>query len=277
MSMALPGAARAQSPITPESANEARVDPEQTSQLLVDTGALAEAAQLLWDEGVALKDPLLFIEAAELWLDQAEAERSIPAAEAAVEGVAPALDMLYFLRDSATSKQWRPIADEHLDTVIARAEAIAPAAADLIAEIEAEQAAALLPPEPPPSKSAKPGTGLIAGGSAALVVGIAGLGLGVSGLAIGAAAQRDVEDPLVYADEHHAAELRGRRGNIMAGVGLGLGGVGLAAGVALLVLGVKKRERAGLGPASEEDPAVEATLTPLWLGGGAGLGVVGRF
>ena len=128
--------------ISPESANTARFGVEQEGEGLVARGAFAEAAELYWREGVQLKDPVLILDSAEALRDGAAAERSIDGANAAIERVAPALDMLYFLREGATSSAWQPIAPEYLDTVIARGEALVDDANALIREIEAEQQAA---------------------------------------------------------------------------------------------------------------------------------------
>ena len=107
------------------------------------------------------------------------------------------------------------------------------------------------------------------------MIGVGGAGLGVAGLLLGAAAQAEVEDPLVYQPQHSEAEQRGQTANVLAGVGLALAGVGLAVGVGLLVVGVNKRKRAGQ---AEPEAEPEAALVPMWFGhGGAGLGLVGRF
>lgn len=270
---------RAQEPVTPESANSARFGVEQEGKQLSDAGAFDQAAELYWTKGVELKDPVLIIDSAEALRDKAAAERSIPAAEAAVERVAPALDMLYFLRDGATSEDWQPIAPEYVVTVIDRGEALITDAEALIAEIEAEQKAAAEAAAAPVDegererKPAKPGRGLIAGGAASLVVGAGGLVLGVTGLGLGARAQSTVENPIVYAEQHREAELQGRNANVMAGVGLALGGVGVILGATLLALGLKKRNAAG----SEPSEAVEARVAPIWLEGGAGVGLSGSF
>src|SRR5690606_25498221 len=98
---------------------------------------------------------------------------------------------------------WQPVAPEYVGTVITRAESLITDAEALIAAIEDEQreaAESAVTTEEPDRRErgpAKPGTGLIAAGSAALVVGLGGAGLGVAGLARGSKAQSEVEDPLV--------------------------------------------------------------------------------
>lgn len=267
--------------ITPDSANSARFGVEQQGKQLIDSGAFAEAAELYWTEGIRLKDPVLIIDSAEAMRDRAAAERSIEVAQQAIERIAPALDMLHYLRDSSTSVAWQPVAPEHLDTVIRRAEALVADAQTLIATIEDEQrkaaeaSAAVETSDQPKRGPAKPGTGLIAAGSASLVVGLGGAGLGVAGLVLGAQAQARVEDPLVYQREHRIAEAQGHNANVLAGVGLALAGVGVGVGVALIAVGVKKRKHA-----SSHAQVVDGTaLVPIWLGPeqGAGIGLVGRF
>jgi hypothetical protein len=269
-------AALGEGDITPESTNEARASVEDRGQQLIDSGSFAEAAELYWTEGVRLKDPVLIIASAETLRDQAAAERSIEVARSAMERVVPALDMLYFLRDSSTSTAWQPVAPEHVATAISRAETLTTNAEALIAEIEEEQrkaaeAAAVAAAETDkPKRGAKPGTVLIAAGAASAVVGLGFAGMGAAGLALGAKAQGEVEDPLVYEPEHSAAADRGKTANILAGVGFAVAGLGVGVGVALIVLGLKKRKQAGTGGA-------EASLVPVWLDQGGGLGVVGRF
>jgi hypothetical protein len=259
-------------PITPASAAGARFSIEQQGQQLSAAGAHDQAAQLYWQKGVELKDPLLIVQAAEAWREHARKQRSIDAANSAIATVQVALDMLYFLRDSATSADWQPIEPAQVHMIIGRGEVVISEANALIAEIEDEIRRANEPPPEP--KGPKPGTGLIAGGSVMIVVGLGGAGLGVAGLFMGAAAQRDVEDPLVYEPEHSEAEARGRRSNVFAGVGLALAGVGVGVGAALIALGVKKRKLAG-GAATEPEPS--AMIVPSFSGSGAGLSLVGRF
>ena len=100
------------------------------------------------------------------------------------------------------------------------------------------------------------------------MIGLGGAGLGAAGLLLGAQAQADVEDPLVYEPEHSEAEQRGQTANLLAGVGLAVAGVGVSVGIALLVVGVKKRKQAA---------PIETALVPVWLEQGGGVGLVGRF
>ncbi len=263
--------------ITPDTANAARFGVEQQGQQLSASGNHQQAAELYWQKGIELKDPVLLIDAGEAWREQARSQRSLDAANTAVTQVSVALDMLYFLRDGASSEAWQPVAPEHLGTLIERAEKVVSDAEALIAEIEDEQRraaeAANAPVEEPKKKRgpAKPGTGLLLGGSVSLVIGLGGAGLAATGLILGAQAQADVEDPLVYEPEHSAAEARGRTANLLAGVGIGVGAVGISVGVALIAVGVKKRKQASSTTTAELMPV------PMLSRGGGGLGLAGRF
>ena len=262
--------------ITPDTANSARFGVEQQGQQLSGAGNHQQAAELYWQKGIELKDPVLLIDAGEARREQARSQRSIEAAQTAITQVSVALDMLHYLRDGATTSAWQPVAPEHIGTLIDRAETVVSDAQALIAEIEAEQQAAAnaaTAPVEEPTKTRgpmKPGTGLLIGGSAALVLGLGGAGLAVTGLILGAEAQQDVEDGSVYEPEHSAAEARGRMSNVLAGVGIGVGAVGVGVGVALIAMGVKKRKQAGTTTAS-------FVPVPMLSPSGGGFGLAGRF
>lgn len=270
-----PAGASGSPDVTPDSANSARFGIEQEGKQLSDSGAHEQAAELYWAKGIELTDPVLIIDAAEAWLQLATKDRSITAAQTAIDRVQLALDMLYFLRDSASSTSWQPVAREYLSVLIGRAQSVVTDSNSLITEIEAEQLAtsqAATAPAEEKKRSrgpAKPGTGLIAGGSAVLVLGLGGGGLGVAGLVLGGQAQADVEDPTVYEPEHSAAQARGRTANLLAGVGIGVAVVGISVGAALIVLGKKKR-RAGPAKAS-------AFVAPIFDTHGGGLSIQGSF
>lgn len=114
----------------------------------------------------------------------------------------------------------------------------------------------------------KAGKTLTAAGYASLGVGAAGLGVLGAGLAISAGAQDDYEkgpDNATRTD----AESRGATGNTLSYVGAGIGAVGVITGIALIVVGTKKKK----AEASARTP----TVSPF--GGVTGGGVVlhGRF
>jgi hypothetical protein len=122
---------------------------------------------------------------------------------------------------------------------------------------------------------AKPGTGLIVGGTLFTVAGIAGAGMAFAGLAISNKAQSDVEklgdDP---ANQPEIDELddKGGRANRISYAGIGLGVVGLAVGLPMLIVGAKKRKQAGGG-----GKAASVQVGPMMSGGTNGVMVQGRF
>jgi hypothetical protein len=257
--------------ITPEKADEARFSVQGAARSKRDSGDLEGAALHLSSEAARLKDPLLYVESGESYLEHARNERNIPTVDDAKHQALIALDMLHFLQSGDASEAWRPVSDGHLPGLISRAEAILSDGDVLIAEIEAEIEAANAPP-PVEEKKRRPGLGLMIGGGVAVAVGAAGAGIGVAGLAIGSRSQSDVEDPLVYETEHRAAEASGAKGNLMAAVGLPLAAVGLGVGIALIVVGKKKRD-AARGGDEEASVVVLPALSPSY----SGLGLSARF
>jgi hypothetical protein len=258
--------------VTPTSAAQARKPVQERARDLRVSGDLPGAGQFLSDEGARLKDPVLFVDAADAFKAAAERDRDMAMARTAMEQAATANDMLLFLGDDRAARSWQPVADDHRQSLLSRVDALISECTALIAEIEAEQAT----PEPEPEPELKerglePGMGLIIGGSAALVIGVAGLGLGATGLAIGAGAQRNVDDPTVYGDEFDEFDAKGKQGNLLAFIGLPLAAVGIGAGTALLVLGVKKRRAAG---AREQESVARSLRVAPALGG---LVMSGRF
>ena len=129
-----------------------------------------------------------------------------------------------------------------------------------------------MPPKPEPEdEGPKPGTGLIAGGAASIVIGLGSVGLMGAGLAIGASTQREAEalDLPAQNAELDRLDRKGANANIMAYVGGALAAVGVGVGIGLLIVGVKKRKAAG-EPAEEQ---ASMMIVPHRIG----LGLVGRF
>ena len=253
--------------ITPESAAETRAPLQGQAKVYDDE----KAATFLHDQGVSTKDPILLLDSADAYVRVAEAQRSIEAAELGKDEARIALDMLRYLKTEQNSKYWQPVASVEIGGAIGRGEDILEGADELITEIEAEIAAAnaLPPPEPVEQKrKLKPGTGFIAGGAVALTLGAAGLGVGTVGVLRGQEAQDQIDDPNVFGDEFRDWDQRGKDANTMAIAGFAVGGVGLATGIALVVVGVKKRKNAGV-----EDEKASAMVLPTTNG----LVLTGRF
>lgn len=150
-----------------------------------------------------------------------------------------------------------------------------------IEDILAELAAAEQPdPEPevepdvepdgndPVMTNDKPGQGLVIGGAVMLGVGAAGVGLMVGGLVGGGSAQKAFDASVPDSAERDSIEKRGKTMNILAITGGVVGGVFLGAGVALLIIGLKKNKEARLN---------NVMLLPDVGPEYAGFGLSGRF
>lgn len=150
-----------------------------------------------------------------------------------------------------------------------------------IEDILAELAAAEQPdPEPevepdvepdgndPVMTNDKPGQGLVIGGAVMLGVGAAGVGLMVGGLVGGGSAQKAFDASVPGSADRDSIEKRGKTMNILAITGGVVGGVFLGAGVALLIIGLKKNKEARLN---------NVMLLPDVGPEYAGFGLSGRF
>jgi hypothetical protein len=114
----------------------------------------------------------------------------------------------------------------------------------------------------------KPGQGLVIGGAVMLGVGAAGLGLMVGGLVGGGSAQKAFDASMPGSADRESIEKRGKTMNILAITGGVVGGVFLGAGVALLIIGLKKNKEARLN---------NVMLLPEVGPEYAGFGLSGRF
>lgn len=117
----------------------------------------------------------------------------------------------------------------------------------------------------------KPGQGLMIGGGVLVGLGAAGLGVMVGGMVMGQGANDIADIPTDDLDAREARFSRGRTGNALAIAGGAGGAVLIGTGVALLIVGMKKKKAAGA------DEAPQAVLVPALGRGSAGVGLVGRF
>jgi hypothetical protein len=213
--------------------------------------------------GEELGDPELFLLAARLGHDEAEQSRDLELAQAAAVHAAVARDIGLYLADKRNydATDWRPVTHDRASDLAREAARLISQSEALADQIEAERLAAAeaararaaeVDDEGRQKRERRPGTGLIAGGSAALVLGVAGVGMLGTGLALGSARQRDAEALNLPAERDRLTELdaQGASANTLAYVGGAFAGVGLAVGVALIVVGVKKRNAAGPGDAA---------------------------
>jgi hypothetical protein len=116
-----------------------------------------------------------------------------------------------------------------------------------------------------------PGQGLIISGAVVTGLGIAGFGLMAGGMVIGQGAN-DIDDlPTNDVDARRSRFDKGRTGNALTIAGAAGGAVLLGTGVALLVIGIKKKKAAG------EEQAPTARLVPAFGPDHAGLVISGRF
>lgn len=258
--------------LTPEEAAERRAPVQQQGQQMVGLGELT-AATILYDGAAQSEgDPVLFLDAADVYLQMAKDDREIASAETAKMRAQTAQDILYFHLDSASDPDYRQVANEDVSGLLARAGALIDDADATIAEIEGEQDAVV--PTAAPKRTKGNGRGLRIAGAGFIGLGAAGLGLGVAGMAIGRVNQKRVDDPAIYGTEFDAFDAKGRRGNVLAGVGLAVGGVGLALGVTMLIIGKRRAKNAGSAPQeSPSDEEASVAIVPT----GRGLALTGRF
>jgi hypothetical protein len=252
--------------VTPADADKRRLQVQQSARPLAQSGDHA-AAGIAYDNGAAeWGDPVLYLEAADSYLAAADAKRDEAMVDAAVERAKIALDILYFQLDAQADKDFRLVEQSDVPTLVARANSIVDEAEDLRAAIAAEATADPTGETEEPQKKKKPrkpGRAMIIAGASLTAVGGIGLGVGVAGLAIGAVNQNQAEEPTVYGEEYDAVEQKGKRGNVIAIVGLALGGAAAITGIVLIVLGKKKQRKAGGGNAV----AVAPTLNGIAISG----------
>ena len=266
--------------VTPEAAASARKSVQERSRGLrkSDPGA---AAELLSEEAGRSSDPVLYIDAADAYREAGVADKSRPDLETGIEKARIGLDILHFLEDPRCDPDWQILESSQIAAEIRRGEKVIAASEQAITAMEKPTEAAPVADEPEPRKKApRDGRGLIAGGSLLTLVGVGGVAMLGAGLATGIGAQKDA-DALNEADLDFQTKLddidaKGKLGNTLAIAGGVVAGVGLAAGIALLVVGVKKRKKYRAEHGSDENTA-RVQLLPVAGRGQAGLLLIGRF
>jgi hypothetical protein len=232
----------------PDQAAGERKPVEERARDMRVSGEHAAAAAYLAEEAARLRDPVLFLDAAEAYKAAADASRDPAQVALAVEQAKIAADMLHFLGDDRAGGAWRPVSDSHRESLLSRVGLLLAECEALASEIESGPVEPAAPVEKKRRGRAKPGTGLLIGGGVAAAIGLGGAVLGGIGLGKGAKAQDTVEDPTVYGAEYDVWDDYGRDMNTLAYIGLPLAAVGLGAGTALIVLGMKKRRQASGSP-----------------------------
>jgi len=266
---------KAKGGLTPEQAAEKRSPVQSQGRQMVSAGELT-AATILFDNAAQTEgDPVLFLDAGDTWLELALEERDVAAAETAKQRAQVAQDILYFHLDSASDPDYRQVANEEISGLLARAGMLVDKADDAIAEIQAENEAVVTPESAPKRKKGN-GRGMRIAGAGLMGLGVAGLGVGVAGLVIGGINQQKVDDPAVYGAEFDQYDLKGRQGNLLAGIGLGVGGAALAIGITLFVVGsIRGKKSAAAAP--EDSSASTRKRALAIVPTGRGLAVAGRF
>jgi hypothetical protein len=251
---------------TPQMAAERRGHIEAEAKARADGGDVPGSA-LVYDRGASEKgDPVLYLAAGDVYLELAKKDGDEEMAQAAIERGRIAQDILFFHLDSAADEDFRLVETSEVPTLLARADDLVQEGETTLQQIQSAADPTGTPAGAPPPKKKGNGKGMIVGG---LVLASAGGGLavmGVAGLALGAVNQNKAEDPTIYGEAYDDVESKGKRANLLAGVGLGLGAACIAGGVVLYLLGKRRQKRAAEG---DKVVMVSPTLT--------GLAVTGRF
>ena len=192
------------------------------------------------------KDDRSFVDGAKTLLD--DYEKSLQDAHGTVE----------LTPEIADAKQK---IDDALADIKAKEEEAARLAAEANKEPETEPEPEL---EPEPSK---PGNGLIIGGGVALGVGVIGIGIMAGGIAGVLSAQKSYDAATPGSTERDTFQKKAQTMTVLEVVGGVTAGVFVAAGVALLVVGLRKNKKA----------AGNAMIVPTFGRDYAGLGLTGRF
>lgn len=243
-------------------------------------GAAADETE---DNAALLGDPISFKEAAGFRYKQAEADRDISAAKAAIETATVALDLMHFYQSVGAGEavsEWQPIAPSQAGSLIVETEQLIADCESLIEEIEAEQEAAGVAVasdddgKKKKKRQRKPGTVMIALGSVFTAVGAGGLSMVAAGTVISSQKQTEVEGLTLPQDQPQVDQLdkEGSQANLIAFIGGGVALAGLAVGVPLIAVGVRKRKRGGDVPANARLRVVP-TMTKRF----GGVSLHGRF
>lgn len=283
--LASPLATAGKTRLNPEDAADQRAQIEGRLLSAAPRAAIDELERAAQEHG----DPELFLSAARRARDEAAASR-VPTLAARAEALALiAADIGVYLSDrrNYSATQWRPISSERAMELAREARILANEARALTAEIEAEIAAAEAEAarqrqDVDERRELAPGTGMIIGGSVALVLGAGGVGMFGAGLAMGSAQQREAEalaeGSLLPAELPLLDEIdrKGATANTIAIAGGAVAGVGIIVGAALIAVGVKKRKAAG-PPADARARGQRLTASGWFHEHSAGLTLGGSF
>lgn len=273
--------------VTPEKAGAARAEAQVRANAVQKTGDPMGAGVVL-DEGASVwGDPVLYLDAADIYLAAAKEQSDTGLVDAAEERARISRDILFFSLDSAADRDFRLVEMSEVPDLINRADDLLERCSATRKEIEAASATPEEEEEEEeaPREKASKKKILFATGVASAAIGGGLLVMGGVGLILGAVRQNKAEDPFIYGDSYDAVEAQGQSANLIAGVGLGVGGALAVTGVTLILLskrkpkkGKKKKKKGGDGEdeaAPEDDNIVR--VAPMFGSGRGGLAVTGRF
>ncbi len=240
------------------------------------------AAELLAEEADKKADPILYIDAAQAYKAAGVKNKSRVDLENGMEKARVGLDILYFLQDPRVDPDWQPVEPGDVSSEISRGEKAIESLEKAVEDLANKKDEPAPAPEEDEKrkKAPKDGRGLIATGAAFTVLGVAGLGMLGAGLAISSSAQKHVDglnpsDPM-FPDQVAEDDKKGKLGNTLVYAGIPIAAVGLATGIALLVVGVKKRKRYREANGGG-DSSASIQVYPVTGRGYAGLSLSGRF
>jgi hypothetical protein len=279
--------------LTPEGAEPKRQAIRDSVQGARDAGDYGRVAEGLETNGAELGDPIILLEAGETRLDIAQKSRDAEAAQKGIDDTKAALDILYLFADVEAGKastDWIVISPADSTALISRGEEQLDHGEELLSSIEAEKAAAAQANagkggdkkkkqrKKRERGDAKPGTGMIAAGSAFIVVGVAGVSMVIAGAVWSKRQQKEVEKHMVTDPQIDAIDAAGNKANNIAYSGAALAGLGVVVGLPLLIVGLKKRKAAGNAPSTTAERMRRSlVVSPMFGGGTNGVALRGRF
>lgn len=254
--------------VTPDDAARKRAE----AQILGRDLAAADpaAAGMHYDNRAAeWGDPVLYLDAADAYLAAADKDGEIPMAEAGIERARIALDLLYFHLDTSIDKNFLMVETGDIPDLISRANATVDRGEKLLEDLAGRGDEAVASADKPKKekRERKPikTKAMFISGAVVAALGGAVLGVGAVGLIVGAVNQKKAEDPTVYGTGYDAVEVKGKRGNVIAGVGLGIGGALVLGGAAMII--IAKIAEKKQGKAKEKNVSFAPSLNGVSISG----------
>lgn len=272
IAMPHPATAAAREPaVTAADAAAERAPVQSTARALVESGNAVDAGTTLDRAASVYGDPILYMDAADAYFQAGEDAQDVALVDAGAERAFIALDILYFQLDPSSDDRLRMVDNADVPDLIMRAKDQLERAEALVTEIEQGPVETEVVAEDDAKRSKrKPARLMFISGAATAALGGALTVMGVAGLATGAVRQNKAEDPAVYGDAYDELAAKGKRANILAGVGLGIGLAMVGAGAALVILGKREAKKS-----AADDKLVR--MGPTFDRHGGGVRVSGRF